>query len=124
MVNCCAVDCTNYSTKTKDLEVAISYHKIPAEPTLQKAWLGRLRRKDLPPLKYCYVCSEHFEADCFEKDLVEKLTGEKRRKRLKPDAVPSIFSSSSVKRPRECTENRLKRQRQKEVSLQSIDGLL
>lgn len=120
MVHCCAPGCKNYSSKTKDLEVVVSYHKIPSEPKLQKAWIARLRRENLPPLKNCYVCSEHFEADCFVPDMVEQLTGNRNRRKLKADAVPSIFnfatSNTETKRRRESTENRLKRQRQKEVS--------
>jgi hypothetical protein len=121
MVNCCVPGCTNYSAKTKDLDKVISYHKIPSDPRLQKFWIARLRRENLPPLKNCYVCSEHFEADFFENDLVKQLTGKRSKRKLKEDAVPSIFSfttsGSTGKRPRESTENRLKRQRQREVSV-------
>jgi len=119
MVHCCVPGCTNFSTKTTN----ISYHKIPTDPHRQKAWISRLRRENLPPSKYCYVCSEHFEKECFELDLVEQLTGEKRKKKLKADALPSIFNFStstvSVKR-RATTENRIKRQRHKET----LDHLL
>ena len=70
------------------------------------------------------MCSEHFEADCFEKDLVLELTGKRSKRKLKPDAVPSIFdfntSSLAGKRTRESTENRLKRKRQREVSLKLV----
>lgn len=117
MVHCCVPECTNHSTKTTD----ISYHKIPTEPQLQKAWISPLRRDNLPPLKNCYVCSEHFEEECFEVDLMEQLIGKKRKKRLKADAVPSVFKfstcSSTTGKRRATTENRIKRQRRKEVSL-------
>ena len=51
------------------------------------------------PLKH-FLCSDHFEADCFEEDsmLAEEI-GLKKRKRLKPDAVPIIFV-----RPKQATE--------------------
>lgn len=115
MVNCCVPGCTNYSAKTTE----ISYHKIPRDPRLQKAWISRLRRENLPPLKNCYVCGEHFEKECFESDLMEQLVGGKKRKRLKIDAVPSIFeftSPSAVSGGRRATTaNRIKRQRHEEV---------
>ncbi|XP_031555107.1 uncharacterized protein LOC116292014, partial [Actinia tenebrosa] len=117
MVNCCVPECTNYSTKTKD----VSYHKIPKDLQIQKAWISRLRRANLPPLKNCYVCSEHFEDGCFESDLMEQLIGEKRKRRLKADAIPSIFNFSTIpSKRRATTENRIRRQRQKET----LDNLL
>lgn len=115
MVNCCVPECTNYSTKTEQ----ISYHKIPLCPTIQKAWITKIKRENLPPLKNCYVCSEHFEEACFEVDLMSQLTGVKRKRKLKKDAIPSLFSFSTsrqVKR-RATSENRIKRQRNKEVGL-------
>ncbi|XP_046841944.1 THAP domain-containing protein 5-like [Xenia sp. Carnegie-2017] len=52
-----------------------------------------IRRENLPPLQYCYVCSEHFAPDCFESDLRQKLTPwQPLKRRLKRDAVQSIFS--------------------------------
>ncbi|KXJ08546.1 THAP domain-containing protein 2 [Exaiptasia diaphana] len=79
MVNCCVPGCTNFSTKTRYLEKVMNYHKIPSEPKIQRAWIARIRRENLPPLKKSYVCSEHFETDCFEKDLVLELTGKRKR---------------------------------------------
>ena len=61
MVNFCVPGCTNYSAKSK--EVGISYHKIPKEKSLRKAWIARLRRDNLPPPENCYVCSDHFTED-------------------------------------------------------------
>ena len=115
MVNCCVPGCTNYSAKSTN----ISYHKIPKDPQLQKAWISRLRRENLPPLKNCYVCSEHFDNECCESDFMEQLIGEKKRKRLKVDAIPSIFTFTSPtavsSKRRATTENRIERKRQKEV---------
>ncbi|KAK2558915.1 THAP domain-containing protein 2 [Acropora cervicornis] len=115
MVNCCVPGCTNYSAKSTN----ISYHKIPKDPQLRKAWISRLRRENLPPLKNCYVCSEHFDNECFESDFMEQLIGEKKRKRLKVDAIPSIFTFTSPtavsSKRRATTENRIERKRQKET---------
>lgn len=89
MVHCCVPGCSNHSSKTSD----ISYHRIPKDKGFQKAWLARIRRDNLPPLQNCYVCSEHFTGDCFERDLKAKLLPEQKVKRsLKRDAVPSLFS--------------------------------
>ncbi|XP_046862575.1 THAP domain-containing protein 2-like [Xenia sp. Carnegie-2017] len=91
MVNCCVPGCTNYSSKSKSS--GVSFHLIPKDPSRQKAWIARIRRENLPPLQYCYACSEHFAPDCFESDLRQKLTPwQPLKRRLKRDAVPSIFS--------------------------------
>ena len=58
-----------------------------------KAWLDRIRRKNMPPLENM--------PSCFEIDFREKLTGEKSRRVLKDDAIPSSFSyGPEAKKPR------------------------
>ena len=120
MVHCCVPACTNHSSITK----GISYHKIPKDKQLRKSWISRLRRDNLPPVDNCYVCSDHFEKECFESDLIEELTGEKKKKRLKSDAVPSIFNFPTsipvVSTSRTSSENRNKRRRRQEVSLEFL----
>ncbi|KXJ09468.1 THAP domain-containing protein 2 [Exaiptasia diaphana] len=119
MVHCCVPECTNHSVKTE----SVSYHKIPNDQALQKAWLARIKRENLPNLKNCYVCSEHFESSCFEVDLMEQLTGMKRKRKLKKDAVPSVFSfSKPPAKRRATTENRLKRKQDEEVTQQVHEG--
>jgi len=39
-----------------------------------------------------YVCSEHFESNCFERDLKAELMGTKEINILKDDAFTTIFS--------------------------------
>ena len=114
MVHCCVPECTNHSSKTE----TVSYHKIPNDQALQKAWIGRIKRENLPNLKNCYVCSDHFESTCFEVNLMEQLTGMKRKRRLKKNAVPSVFTfSNPPAKRRATTENRLKCKQDEEVSL-------
>lgn len=88
MVNCCEPDCTNYSAKTKD----VSYHKRPQDSELQKAWVTGIRRENLPPVPQSRVCCGHFEKECFEIDFIEELMGVKRKRKLNPVTVPSIFN--------------------------------
>ena len=63
---------------------------------LNSGWNGRSKSGGLEtngvPLTVVFLCSDHFEADCFEVDsvLAEQM-GLKKRKKLKPDAVPAIF---------------------------------
>ena len=112
MVRCCVPDCTNHSSKTK----SVSYHKIPSNRALKNAWIGRIKRANLPPINNCYVCSDHFEDSCFEVNLMEQLTEQKRKRRLKRDAVPSVFNFNKPTKRRPTSKDRLKRKQDQEVS--------
>ena len=110
--------------------------QIPSQLQIKKAWIARLKRTNLPPLKNCYVCSEHFEEDCFEAgtQLKKELFGNRSRRRLKPNAVPTVptvptnflFSASSRPRTkRSASEKRIKRRQHEEVThLQNAAMLL
>ena len=116
VVHCCVPQCTNYSAKTAKAGIA-SYHKIPSHLDVQKAWLARLKRANLPPQKNCYVCSEH----CFESetDLQKELIGKRIRRPLKPDAVPTkfLFSTSSGQQTKKhAPEKRIIRREREEVT--------
>ncbi|CAG0904252.1 unnamed protein product, partial [Darwinula stevensoni] len=53
------------------------------KPNLLKKWVQVMRRKDFHPTKTIYLCGKHFTEEDFE---VGGLI-----RRLKPDAIPSIF---------------------------------
>ena len=105
MVNCCVPGCANYSAKRAN----VGFHTIPSDEQRRKAWLERIRRINMPPLQYSYVCSDRFSASCYQSNLQSKITGQRYKRWLKEDAVPSIFdyaSQSNTKRPRLSSENR------------------
>ena len=56
-------------------------------PNLLKKWVHAIRRKQWKPTKHSFICSDHFHESCF----VIRLGTEDRR--LKDDAVPSIFQT-------------------------------
>ena len=91
MTNCGAPGCKNRSTENK----GISFHRLPTTKRneIRKKWLQNIRRK-IVPLRL-YICSEHFESSCFQRDLKAELTGTKPRNMLKDEAVPTIFSHMS-----------------------------
>ena len=71
----------------------------------------------MPPVQYSYVCSAHFSPSCFEFNLRSQITGQKFKRRLKKDAVPSEFDfGHEAQNPRLSSENRLERRRHEEVS--------
>ncbi|XP_070387419.1 peroxynitrite isomerase THAP4-like [Dermacentor albipictus] len=81
MTGCSAPHCTNRTEGSKAL------YAVPCGRTdvrRRLVWLRRMGR-DRPAPKGTRICEDHFTKDQFEHGLQE-------RKRLKPDAVPSIFS--------------------------------
>ena len=116
MVSCCVPGCMNHSKKTKKEGDAVTYHSIPRDHRTN-AWLDRIRRKNMPPLEYSYVCSDHFEPSCLVTDLRSQLMGGKPKVDFTDDAIPSRFSyGPQTKKPRLSSERRLERERHQEVS--------
>ena len=73
---------------------------------LRKEWTLQVQRTraSWKPTEYSYLCSEHFTADSFESDsAIAASFGISKRKRLKSDAIPTIFErpapESTGKRP-------------------------
>ena len=78
-------------------------YKFPNDPELKKKWAYQVKRTrdKWEPTPYSYLCSKHFEENCFQPycQLAESMGVGKVRKLLKADAVPSIFDKpSKIKR--------------------------
>ena len=69
MVSCGAIGCTDRSSSNKE----IHFYQVPSakhNPTLRKQWLHNIRRDGkLPKDKSFYICSDHFEEECYQRDL-------------------------------------------------------
>ena len=70
MVSCsAAIGCTNRSTDN----IKIRFYQVPSEKknkSLRKQWLVNIRRDgQLPKDNSFYICSDHFEENCFKRDL-------------------------------------------------------
>lgn len=81
MPACCVKHCRNRSERGK------SMYRIPSgqrDIERRATWLLRMDRRTAAPMGI-RVCEDHFEDDQFEDHLVNG------KRRLKPDAVPSIF---------------------------------
>ena len=92
-MNCCvAAGCSNTPSDH------ITLFKFPSDPKLREKWAKQVRRTraNWKPTKHSVVCSEHFTQDCFEADAAIAATlGISKKRRLKPDAVPTIFRRES-----------------------------
>ena len=88
---CVAAGCSNtYSDN-------VSLFKFPKDPVLRQKWVKNVQRTRAQwsgPSEHSVLCSEHFDSSCFEPDSeLASQMGMQKRKRLKDDAVPTLFYS-------------------------------
>ena len=79
----------------------ISFHRLPNvnRQEIREKWLNNIKRKVVPNVMY--ICSAHFENVCFKRDLkAELIPGEKPKRELHKDAVPTIFNHKNL--PQKC----------------------
>ncbi|PFX25192.1 THAP domain-containing protein 1 [Stylophora pistillata] len=83
---CCAGECKNSSDKRPD----ISFHGLPLDnKALLKTWIAKMRRNPnyFNVNKHVKICSKHFSPEDF-------INPDAKKRRLKRNAVPSIFAWS------------------------------
>ena len=84
--NCCVPGCTKKVSEENG--VKISFHKFPENRKLFRKWIVAIRRdvgKQFRITDHTRVCSRHFKSSDYLTSLA------RRKKNLKPTAVPSIF---------------------------------
>ena len=77
-----------------------SLHSFPKDDTMRKKWTSAVKRQRVNwggPSSSSLLCSKHFKEDCFVTEGVRYRDelGVPAQKRLKPDAVPTIFARST-----------------------------
>jgi len=101
MVNkCSAVGCkSGYASNGDDSHV--TFHTFPQDAELREKWIRAIPRKDFVPSTYSCLCSLHFQPWNFvdvrtdsNKSRLQNKSSTPLRRRLKPDAVPSIFPNT------------------------------
>ena len=94
MVNrCVAAGCSNTPSDR------VSLFKFPSDGVLRRKWEKQVQqtRAQWKATEHSFLCSDHFTEDCFEVDSALASQFEmKKRRRLKPGAVPTIFHRPST----------------------------
>lgn len=84
---CTAYGCSNARGKDN----AVSFHTYPKDSDLRSKWVTAVRRKNFVPSKHAVLCSDHFTVDSFVEHVSGRPLLETAKRKLYPNAVPSIF---------------------------------
>jgi len=104
MVNkCSAFGCTSgYKRKNDATDASVTFHAYPLNnKELCDKWVKANPRKDFLPSKHSKLCSLHFHPSDFQTERTDSnvsrrlsaVSEQPVRRRLKSDAVPSIFAN-------------------------------
>ena len=96
IVYCAAFGCNANSSNAKG---KCSFLAFPTDQCTLRIWIAHINRANFKPTKHSRLCSEHFEADCFEQNPVAMAAlGFRGRARasLKPGAIPTLLSRGTM----------------------------
>ena len=86
---CCVVGCQSGSKADKS-PIKYALYRFRQSKWLKKQWIYQINRESFTPTASSVVCSKHFAEDAFKPD--ERSRGrERKRRQLKPKAIPTLF---------------------------------
>ena len=93
---CAVYNCNNSGRQSKKGEErALYFHTFPVkDPELTRIWIEKCKNYNLISVsseRGLGICSAHFTADDYVRDLEHELLNLPLRRRLKPGTIPSIF---------------------------------
>ena len=93
---------------SKTYRDGVSLYAFPRDPSIRQQWVKQVQRTRAQwsgPTEHSVLCSPHFDDSCFEPDsaLAAKM-GLVKRRRLKPDAVPTVLERPAPGRLRSSGE--------------------
>ena len=117
MPQCIAYGCNN-NTKD-DATTQINFFRLPIKNKARmKVWMAKLKLQEPHITEHTRICSEHFTEDQFlpQIHLQGITTKHNSKRRLRDDAVPTIFCFSELSKLRSHSEKRAKKREQKEIA--------
>ncbi|XP_040358556.1 uncharacterized protein LOC120843569 [Ixodes scapularis] len=94
MPGCSVPQCTNHCRRGTRM------FRFPSSPTRKKRWLAQVKRDRWEPTAAARVCAAHFEDSSFEQNRQDGL------KKLRPDAVPTLFPYRAIPKHRKAPKKR------------------
>ncbi|XP_074021295.1 THAP domain-containing protein 8 [Numenius arquata] len=89
--SCRAPHCSNAAGQARPPARRLSFYKFPLQDAARlRQWLAQMRQENWVPTRHQHLCSDHFEPSCFQYRWGVRY--------LRPDAVPTIFPLSPMKR--------------------------
>ena len=85
-MKCAIKSCTASNLRKNASSILPTFHSIPKDPTLRRAWLKIINRKDAFSVNAAIVCSSHFSPDCYINSLLEI-----KSKKLKKGSIPTLY---------------------------------
>ena len=117
---CAAYNCSNSSKNNSEK----TFFTLPKNECTRKAWIAAMNREEGTLPKNVYVCSDHFEETCFDKNwaLQTQLfyTTRPQRRRLMEGSVPTIFSHQEKSKEQKVSKKRQARRQQQEVTFRIL----
>lgn len=94
MVICAVNGCGNHSRHIKSK--GFSLHTFPRDSKLREKWVKACKRSNRFSPNKARVCSDHFDEQDYERDLMSELLNLVPKKRLKPNVIPHINLPSKI----------------------------
>ena len=107
---CSAYDCYSYCGTS-----GLSFHRIPKDVVRRKQWISALKLKRQLKWDCVWICSDHFTPDSYENTKHE--LGLHQKKRLKKNAIPTIFSYEKTGRDYTGRKRRIEERERKQVRI-------
>ena len=85
-MKCAIKSCKASNLRKNASSILPTFHRIPKEPALRRAWLQAIDRKDAFSANAAIVCSCHFTPDCYINSLLEI-----KSKKLKKGSIPTLY---------------------------------
>ena len=85
-MKCAIKSCTASNLRKNASSILPTFHSIPKDPALRRAWLKIINRKDAFSVNAAIVCSSHFSPDCYINSLLEI-----KSKKLKKGSIPTLY---------------------------------